>query len=228
MLHIPSPPPPPPIPSHALILSASALGSAATSAHLARQFAADHQLGGGTIDWRDLSVNPPPPLDSSFVAGAFTRPEKRDAAMREALRYSDREIAALKSADMLVIATPVYNFGVPALLKSWFDQIIRPSETFASTGDPQSPYRGLVAVRHCLILTTRGSDTFASRGPMAHWNFLDPHLNAMLALIGIDAPHHIDCSGIDDRPDDRSALIAEAQTQISAWFQTLPHELEPA
>lgn len=212
---------------HALILSASASGSAATSAHLARQFVAAHQAGGGTIDWRDLSLNPPPPLNNAFVESAFTRPEKRDAAMRVALAYSDREIAALKAADLLVIATPMYNFGVPALLKAWFDQIIRPGETFASTGQPDNPYHGLLTAQHCLILTSRGSDVFAPTGTMAHWNFLDPHLDAMLAFIGIDTTHHIDCSGIDDRPDDRAALIAKAETKVSAWLQTLHHNLQP-
>lgn len=205
--------------SHALVISASAQGAASTSSTLARSFTHSHQAMGGMVDWRDLSITPPPPLDEAFVAGAFTRPEKRDGVMRAALAYSDHEIAALKAADILVIALPMYNFGVPALLKGWFDQIIRPGETFASTGDPANPYRGLVGVKHCLIITVRGSEAFAPAGTISEWNFLDPHIAAMLALIGIEGPDFIDCSGLDDRPEERASLIYEASDQVQIWLE---------
>lgn len=208
-------------PAHTLIINASAQGPQSVSAILANSFSKTHQAQGGTVDWRDLSASPPPPLGADFVAGAFTHPEKRSPAMHHALAYSDHEIAALKAANLLVIAAPMYNFGVPALLKAWFDQIIRPGKTFVSTNESDNPYRGLVAVSDCLLITVRGSDVFAPAGPMAHWNFLDPHLKAMLTLIGIEAPHHIDCSGIDDHPEKRTALIDQAENAVTEWTNSI-------
>lgn len=202
--------------SRLLIVVASAQGLEGISAILAQQCAARAAANGTDCDWRILAETPPFPLDARFVSAAFTRPELRDAEMDNALAYSNREIAALREAQTLVISTPMYNFGMPGLLKSWFDQIIRPDETFESTGDSVSPYRGLLSCKRCVVLTVRGSTAFSPDGPVSEMNFLDAHLVAMLGLIGIDDVDIIDCPGVDDNPDGREAVIAEAVERINA------------
>lgn len=57
---------------------------------------------------------------------------------------------------------------------------------------------------------------FSPDGPVSEMNFFDPHLVAMLGLIGIDNVDIIDCPGVDDNPDDREAVIAEAVERINA------------
>jgi FMN-dependent NADH-azoreductase len=32
--------------------------------------------------------------------------------------------------DLLFIATPMWNFGIPSLLKAWIDLVVRPGRTF--------------------------------------------------------------------------------------------------
>ena len=197
------------------IIVASALGRAGNSAALAKQFAAQAIANGEACEWRILTETPPPPLTATFVAAAFMPSHLRDADMRKALAYSDGEIAALRKAETLVIATPMYNFGLPGLLKSWFDQIIRPHETFDTNGDDNSPYRGLLTAKRCVLLTVRGSSAFTTGGVSADMNFLDPHLEAMLRLIGYDEISLIDCAGVDGRPEVRNGLLAEAIGQIN-------------
>jgi len=34
-------------------------------------------------------------------------------------------------SDVIIIATPMYNYGMPAALKAWFDQVIRVNETLS-------------------------------------------------------------------------------------------------
>jgi FMN-dependent NADH-azoreductase len=201
--------------SKSLIVVASALGQAGNSATLAQQFAALAIAGGELCEWRILTETPPPPLTAIFVGAAFTRSELRDADMRLALAYSDGEIAALREAQTLVIATPMYNFGLPGLLKSWFDQIIRPHETFETTNDEDTPYRGLLTGKRCILLTVRGSSAFTTGGVASDMNFLDPHLRAMLGLIGYDDISLIDCAGVDDEPQARDRLLADAIEQIN-------------
>jgi len=58
-------------------------------------------------------------------------------------------IRELEAADLLVIATPMHNYCVPAVLKAWVDQIVRIHRTFASTpggkvGKLRDRRRGLV------------------------------------------------------------------------------------
>lgn len=200
--------------SRSLIIIASGRGRSGNSATLAEQFAALTISRGGLCEWRILAETPPPPLSVQFVTAAFTPSDLRDPGMRHALAYSDNEIAALREAKTLVIATPMYNFGVPGLLKSWFDQIIRPHETFETTGNEEVPYRGLLAGKRCVLLTVRGAKAFTVGGAAADMNFLDPHLEAMLRLIGYEDISSIDCAGVDDDPQSSSELLAAAIRQI--------------
>lgn len=47
--------------------------------------------------------------------------------LRAATARSDQRISELQSADELLISTPMYNFGIPAALKAWIDQVVRGS-----------------------------------------------------------------------------------------------------
>jgi FMN-dependent NADH-azoreductase len=50
--------------------------------------------------------------------------------MQKALALSTELIAELQAADVLFISTPMYNFTIPAVLKSWIDYVMRPGFTF--------------------------------------------------------------------------------------------------
>jgi FMN-dependent NADH-azoreductase len=42
----------------------------------------------------------------------------------------DRMAAQLRSADIIVVAFPMYNFSMPAIVKAWFDSVIQRGVTF--------------------------------------------------------------------------------------------------
>jgi FMN-dependent NADH-azoreductase len=48
----------------------------------------------------------------------------------ELLSKMDRMAAQLKSADIVVVAFPMYNFSMPAIVKAWFDSVIQKGVTF--------------------------------------------------------------------------------------------------
>ena len=200
-----------------LIVTASARSFTGVSHALASAFG-DSLIGkGNNVVHTDLSLDPSPALNALFVEAAFTPPVHRTPAQAASLAYSDEEISRLRAADILLIATPMYNFWVPGLLKSWFDQIIRPGETFRSTGDLAKPYEGLLELQQCIVATVRGSEAFAPNGPAAEWNFLDRHLTAMLGLIGIADPTFIDLSGVDENP----ALTETRKSEIMARLRNM-------
>ena len=201
---------------HTLVIAASANGEAGRSTRLALDFLDALPVCADEVQIRVLSDAPPPPVNQDFLAGAFSPPDRRSPEMQRALAYSDGEIAALKHARRLVIATPMYNFGMPGLLKSWFDQIVRPHETFEMTGDPDSPYRGLLSLEQCIVITTRGSFAFSPTGSAREWNLLDRHLTAILGLVGIDAIEFVDCPGLDEDASSSTANLAAARTQLDA------------
>jgi FMN-dependent NADH-azoreductase len=53
------------------------------------------------------------------------------------LSKMDRMAAQLKSADIVVMAFPMYNFSMPAIVKAWFDSVIQKGVTFGARKDDQ-------------------------------------------------------------------------------------------
>ena len=62
-----------------------------------------------------------------MIMGAFTLTENHSEAHKKALAVSDELVAELLASDVIVIGTPMYNLGVPAVLKAWIDHIVRKS-----------------------------------------------------------------------------------------------------
>ena len=54
------------------------------------------------------------------------------------LSKMDRMAAQLKSADIVVVAFPMYNFSMPAIVKAWFDSVIQKGVTFGNRNDGQT------------------------------------------------------------------------------------------
>jgi FMN-dependent NADH-azoreductase len=75
----------------------------------------------------------------------------RNAAV-PALAKMDRMTAQLKSADIVVLATPIYNFSLPATVKAWFDSVMLQGETFQP--NPKGAFLGLMTGKKALALMT--------------------------------------------------------------------------
>jgi FMN-dependent NADH-azoreductase len=48
------------------------------------------------------------------------------------LSKMDRMAAQLKSADIVVVVFPMYNFSMPAIVKAWFDSVIHSNESISN------------------------------------------------------------------------------------------------
>jgi putative NADPH-quinone reductase len=65
-----------------------------------------------------------------------------------------RYVEALRSHDALVFVFPTWCFGVPAILKGWFDRVFRPGVAFHIDGTAVTPL--LSHVRRIAAVTTYG------------------------------------------------------------------------
>lgn len=96
------------------------------------------------------------PLTAVERAGYFTG-QFDDTAIRA-------RIAALQHAEILVLVFPTWWFGLPALMKGWFDRIWAPGIAF---DHPSKPGGRIVprldGLRHCLAVTTLGSPWWFDR-----------------------------------------------------------------
>ena len=135
---------------------------------------------------RDLAIDPPPHVTEEWIAAAFTPAEQRDMAMRDRLSWSDAAIDELSAADILVLGTPMYNYGMPSALKAWFDQVVRVGRTFSfdlSRGD--WPLEPVLSGKRLVVLSARGEFGFAANGLRGGWNHLDPHIATCARYLGV-------------------------------------------
>lgn len=70
-----------------------------------------------------------PFTDESWIGANVTDPAERSDSQKERLALSETLVDELKAADVVVIASPIYNFNVPAAMKVWIDLIARARET---------------------------------------------------------------------------------------------------
>lgn len=137
---------------------------------------------------RDVGREPIPAIDHRFIHAAFTAPVAREPWMEERLALSDQLIYEIEKADIIVIGTPMYNYGLPTALKGWIDHIARIGRTFSfdlSRGD--FPIEPILRDKKLVVLSSRGEFGFETGGLRGHLNALDPAIAACAHYFGVDA-----------------------------------------
>lgn len=153
---------------------------------------AQRLANGGEIVSRDLNDHLPF-INADWIGANFTPAENRTEAQKQTLALSDSLIEELRAADTLVIGTPVYNFGIPATLKAWVDQIARAGVTFRYT---ENGPEGLLKGKKAVV-------AFASGGvPMgAAMDYVTPYLKTVLGFVGITDIEFLDADSLNARLD---------------------------
>ena len=179
-----------------------------------------HQIGRRVVDdlksrypsakvvVRNLAKEALPDVDEGFVTGRVLAPDKRSAAETEALALSDVLVAELIAADVIVLATPMHNFGISASVKKWIDHIVRPGVTFSYSD--KGPM-GLVQGKKTVLVLARGG--VYSEGPMKPYDFQEPYLRTVLGLIGMTDVEVIRIEGVAMGDDAARNAVTSAKAQ---------------
>ncbi|MFC0267058.1 FMN-dependent NADH-azoreductase [Kushneria aurantia] len=141
---------------------------------------------------RDVGRHPPAIITAAWIAAAFTPMPQRSAEDTAVLADSERLIHELEQADVLVIATPMYNYGMPAALKAWLDQVIRLDRTFSfdlARGD--RPLAPMLDGKQLVLLTASGEFGFGAGEPNEGADHLLPHLRSVAKYLGADNLCHV-------------------------------------
>ncbi|PTS96493.1 FMN-dependent NADH-azoreductase [Flavobacterium sp. HMWF030] len=128
----------------------------------------------------DLSKTPLPYLSEVNVSAFYTPEEQQTDAQKETLKHSDEATKDLIEADIVVIGVPLYNFGIPAVLKGWIDQVARAGKTFSY--DENGP-KGLLKDKKVFLSIASGA--IFSEGPYKSYDFSESYLRAVLGFLGI-------------------------------------------
>ena len=141
---------------------------------------------------RDVGLYPPTPISESWIDAAFTPVDRRTNEQRAQLETSDRLIDEIERSDVILMATPMYNYGLPASLKAWVDQIVRVGKTFTfdlSRGD--RPLEPIFSGKTLVLLTATGEFGFGQGGINADADHLVTHIRTISKYLGTDSLHHI-------------------------------------
>ena len=119
-----------------------------------------------------------PLLDEKLLPAFFGAPP----ADAETARKRERQKAILDqflAADLLVVATPMWNFNAPPMLKAFIDTILVAGKTFKYTA--AGPV-GLVPGKKAVLCIASGG---VYEGAMAGYDTLTPMLKTQLGFIGL-------------------------------------------
>jgi len=146
-------------------------------------------------------------IDESWVGANFTPAQDRSEDQRRQLVFSDLLIDEIKHADHIVLTTPMYNFGIPATLKSWIDLICRAGVTFQYTAD--GPVGLIKNKRFDIVITTGGVPL---QSPV---DFVSDYLKQVLRFIGIE---DVNIIAADQMNVDAESSYAGALDQIEKSY----------
>lgn len=151
------------------------------------------RVDGIAVDYRDLAAAPLPHITLPRFG--------TDAA--------EAVLAEFLAADVLVLGVPMYNFGIPSQLKSWFDHVLVAGKTFRYGA---GGVEGLAAAKQAVVVLSRGG--VYAEGPAVPLEHAETHLRAMLGFIGIDRPQIIVAEGVAMGDEPRRAAIDAALAAV--------------
>jgi FMN-dependent NADH-azoreductase len=129
-----------------------------------------------TVVERDLTQSPPPFLDEALIGEFYKLPEMNDAKGKQLLGYADAIFNEMDQADIIVIGTPMYNFGISGLLKAWIDQLVRIGITYRYNAD---------GTRTGCLMNKKVYLAVASGGKLSYWpaayEFIESYIKAVFS-----------------------------------------------
>ena len=184
-------------------IDSSARKEGSTSRALAKKLLEKIKKPEDEIIYRDLDD------EMLFVAGltesGMSIPEnERTEQHKKMFELSDKLVKELKESDIIIISTPIYNFGPPATLKAWSDLAARVKSTFKYS--PDGKQIGLLENKKVYLVITSGGTKINSKE-----DYLTPWLKYVLNFFGIK---NIQTIFADQMSIDYEKSVKDAEEQI--------------
>jgi len=163
-----------------LVIETSPRGEHSVSRNMTRRFVQEWLAAhpGGEVIERDLLNAGLQFVSAPWLQAYFTPAEQLSSEMAKELQLSNELVAELLAVDHIVIATPVYNYNVPALLKAWIDHVVRKGLTLGFDG------RGLVTGKKATVLIASGG-IYTEGSPIQDRDIATQYVRLVLGVIGI-------------------------------------------
>jgi FMN-dependent NADH-azoreductase len=168
---------------------------------------------------RDLAADPVPHITEAWtelcdyaLRHQISDPARlhegvRTPAQREAWAIVQPLLDELLAADVILIATPMYNYSVPSALKAWLDQVTFP--------------RVSLAPRRFVVASARGG-AYGPGAPKQPFDYQEPFLRAFFkGHFGVDDTTFVHAELVNARVDPSlSGLRAKHDESLAAALDT--------
>lgn len=146
-----------------------------------------------------------PYVTEDMITAFYTPEENRSAEQKNLVKESDALVDDLFAADTVVISTPMWNFTIPASLKSWIDLIVRVGRTFKF--NPEGGFASLIPDRKTYVVAATGGVPLG-----APYDLLSPVLKTSLGFVGLQSVEFIAAEGTN--MPNAAEVIAGAKDKI--------------
>ena len=152
------------------------------------------------------------------AAGGFTPDPDRTPAQREALALAAALAGELETADAVLLAVPLYNYGVSQHFKTWADLVI----AGAGAGTP------VLKDTPTVLVTVRGG-AYGPGTPREGWDHSTPYLRRLLADIWqadlTVVERELTLAGVNPAMDSLKDLGAQLRTEALSAARDAGREL---
>lgn len=160
------------------------------------------------VTTRDFSKEPVPYFDGAWLQALTTPADNRTPAQQDKAAWSDAAIAEVQEADTVVIGAPMYNFTIPAMLKSWTDHVARAGVTFKYTDQGAI---GLLQGKKVYVVVSTGG--LHAEGVT---DFMRPYLRTILGFLGLTDVTVVVADGLNMGEEPRNEGLTQARQAIAA------------
>jgi FMN-dependent NADH-azoreductase len=167
------------------------------------------------IDKLDLWAADLPSFDGDTIESKYAILQGQTFTPEQAKAWSRVEAVAnrFKGADSYLFSLPMWNFGIPYVLKHYIDVLVQPGLTFTFT--PGEGYKGLVTGKKAAAVFARGGDYSPGTGAEGY-DLQSRALGGILGFIGITDQTNIFVEPTIGAPADVDAIVAKAKEVAAA------------
>lgn len=160
-----------------LYISVSPTGDYSTSRNVAKEYLNVWKLAhpGGVITERDLVNSPIPHLDGEAIYANYVPEHEQSPSMKEKLAFRMDLIKELTQVDEILVSTPLWNWSIPSVLKSYIDQIV-------VTGVLDDSNQGLKGKKVTFVVAQGGSYKVGT--PKSGWDHATGYLEHVARALG--------------------------------------------
>lgn len=204
-----------------LHIAASPSGARSRSRALAQAFVSQWSAAhpGAEAEELDLTQAELPAFDAEMIEAKFAVLRAQSATDEQRRRWARATALArqFNAADLVLISTPVWNFGLPYRLKHYIDVVTLPGENWRWTRE--RGYEPLLQGKTAVLACSSANDYPADGSHAA--DFAKRHLHHWLGFIGIRRVHVLNVAPTLDAPEAVAQRLSAACEEAAALASRL-------